>query len=164
MTEAEWLSSTDLPWIVDHLCDNLRMTERESGRRKLRLLACSYARRIGALLTEASGRETVTVAELFAEGQASAEQMESSRHACLGSLKWATTLFGLAAANAADPDVREAVNGVSNRACDEAAGFGSGYVIRVKAERVAHIRLLRDVFGNPFRPSPTIDRRWLDME
>ena len=33
-----------------------------------------------------------------------------------------------------------------------AAGEGRGYVIRAKAEMTTHVQLLRDIFGNPFRP------------
>ena len=45
MNQQEWLTYTDFPWMVERLCDDLRLTENATGRRKQRLLACACARR-----------------------------------------------------------------------------------------------------------------------
>lgn len=68
MDEAEWLASSDIP--------RLMITGRRKGlsARKQRLLACAFLRRFWDRLS-AEGRELVDLAEAFAEGERSEQEL-----------------------------------------------------------------------------------------
>lgn len=64
MTENEWLNSTELPPMLEHLGDRLTA-------RKLRLFACALARRVWKLLDDEQCKVAGEMAERFADGLAS---------------------------------------------------------------------------------------------
>jgi len=105
-----------------------------SGRtsdRKLRLFGVACSRRVWDWL-DALGRAAVEVAELYADGQASADQLRAARLACQfagGSAAWY--------AAASNPVVAARNAALSAQA--------------VPAERTVQAALLRDIIGNPFR-------------
>jgi len=72
MTGAEWLTCADpgrmLPFLAGKASD-----------RKLRLFACACCRRVWHLLREPESRQAVTVAERFADGAASAEELAQAK-------------------------------------------------------------------------------------
>src|SRR5690348_8187215 len=73
MTEAEW----------DACDDPTPMLEFLRGRvsdRKLRLFACACCRAVWPCLTDERGRIAVEVAERFADGGATAEEMQAAAH------------------------------------------------------------------------------------
>jgi hypothetical protein len=130
VTEADWLACADpLPML-----EFLRGIERASAR-KLRLFAVACARRLGER-NHPLARAAVDVAERFADGQASAEELRAARLACTHadeSAAWYAAISqpAIAARNAA----------LSARAVSP-------------GESAAQAALLRDIIGNPFQPMP----------
>ena len=150
MTENEWLACKDPRRMLEFLGDG-------GYRRKLRLLACGYCRRVWELLTDERSRACVQVCELYADGLADDEQMDKAMRAAGAAL---TRMF--AVETAIGPPILAAV-------AAHGAAVGNLYWLfeaRVQAdvpavrskwrEReeafpfIAH--LLRDLFGNPFHP------------
>jgi hypothetical protein len=121
--------------------------------RKLRLFAVACCRRIWHLLPDEASRRAVEVAERYADGQVTEEQLEE-----------AGKRAGWAAAWAAHGDAAEAAAWAASRR--EEAGWTS-----ITAERAAFAEtqdatkrqfqsdLLRDIFGNTFRPV-ALDPSW----
>lgn len=164
MTEAEWLTCDD-PWVLlNHLAG-------EPSERQYRLFACACCRRVWHLLTDQWSRKTVEIAELFAQGGATYEQLQAARQAA----SWDAAVqagqspddgaWGYAFNAARDVAQDSAAQGAlhaSNAAVD-AALFAAGCVQNEQLtfegsafrqmERRLHCDLLRDVFGNPFRPA-----------
>jgi hypothetical protein len=86
MTEAEWLALTEPPGLDrdfealrTDLCRALEF--RQDDRRKLRLFACACCRRVWDGLTDPRQRQAVEVAERYADGLASHQEMEQARRA-----------------------------------------------------------------------------------
>src|SRR5262249_36528310 len=73
MTEAEWLACTDPE-------EMLPLLRGKASDRKLRLFACSWARRVWHFITHPDSRTAVEVAERFAEGEASTEALGRARY------------------------------------------------------------------------------------
>lgn len=132
MTEAEWLAGADpLPML-----EYLRGGERANAR-QLRLFAVACARRLGER-NHPLARAAVDVAERFADGQASAEELRAARLACKhagASAAW------YAAISQPEIAARNAALSARSVSPDEAA---------------AQAHLLRDIVGNPFRAMPEI--------
>ena len=72
MTEREWLTCTDPEAMLGYLF-NVTSQEREQT-----LYACACCRSIWHLLTDPRSRQAVEVAERFAEGQATAEELSAA--------------------------------------------------------------------------------------
>jgi hypothetical protein len=140
MTEAEWLGGQDFEPLLAWL-------GARASQRKLRLWACACCRLSGGLHAPAlrTLRErasapigaTLEVAERFAEGDASAGDLEKARSLGDGASWWA----------AWDPAWID--GSFAARAAIRACGAGPGPAV-----------LLREVFGNPFRPV-AVDPAWL---
>jgi hypothetical protein len=149
MTEAEWEA-------CDHV-GSLMVARRGWKRttRKLRLLVCSYFRRIWHLPSDA-GRTAIEVAERHADGWATNDEL----HAVQPALDREATM------NVADIGIHYAA--APNRVFRSWATTALFHAARAVAERgpqrlaedLAQCYLVRDVFGNPFRPV-TLDRSWL---
>ena len=79
MTEAEWLACTDPQEMHDFLwvkaSDGLKRNEGR-GQRMMRLFAVACCRRIWHLLIDKRSREAVEVAERYADGRATDEELE----------------------------------------------------------------------------------------
>jgi hypothetical protein len=71
MTEAEWLACTDPNPMQAFLGD-------KGNERKLRLFAVACCRRIWHLLTDQRSREAVEVAERYADGRVTDEELETA--------------------------------------------------------------------------------------
>lgn len=79
MTEAEWrdcVEPTDL----------LRYLDRRASERKLRLFACACCQRVWPLLTRSAVHEAVHVAERFADGLATSEELRAGWQSVRGAL------------------------------------------------------------------------------
>jgi hypothetical protein len=155
MTEAEWLAGTDLSQL-------LRQLGRKARTRKLRLFAVACCRRAWERIPHEACRQAVEVAERFADHQASNQEREQATRAVRGLCR----LGG--SASASYSVAYHVVRGtrytfVNARIAAAFAVFtvpgvrqlGDGY-----AEGAAQCRLLRDIFGNPFRPV-FVDPTWL---
>ncbi|HYT88796.1 MAG TPA: hypothetical protein VEL76_08820 [Gemmataceae bacterium] len=138
MTEAEWLTGTDpqkmLVW--------LQVSGAPSDR-KLRLFVCACCRRIWHLLPDERSRKAVEVAERFADTQADAGQLEAARVAVWDVSETPVSRWGAAWGAVCDDALEGAWEGLR-----EAAGWGD----TSKVEQSEEAPLLRDIFGNPFRP------------
>jgi hypothetical protein len=137
MTEAEWLAETDDPYRM------LNYLGRRVSSRKARLLACACFRRRKPKLRKWE-QQTVEVAERYADGQASPEEMQQAQDDSVGKsgVVWVTMDM--------DMDYCTAV---------EAARCAGEW-----RDEPGQCSLVRDLFGNPFRPLPPKKgkRQWND--
>jgi hypothetical protein len=142
--------------------------------RKLRLFLCACLRRVWNLLPGQAGRNLVEAAEWFADGKVGPEQLAEIGPNVIGAVpkqlfffplseeEWfGSTRFAVLPLIGADLDI-EAVATSLNRICtaikqypyrwDSWVGWGK--------EPKAQAALVREIFGNPFRPV-TADPSWL---
>jgi hypothetical protein len=157
MTEPEWLNSADsqrmlhflwgeqrgargaiVPLRVRGLPSTIKTTER-----KLRLFTCACCRAIWPLLTDERSRRAVETAERFADGIATEEELRQADR--LADDAW-NELWGTRGKAAAQ--MAWYVSAPYSLARNAVWGFDSAIVGPLSAV------LLRDVFGNPFRPGP----------
>jgi hypothetical protein len=177
MTEQEWLACDDPKPMLEFL-------QGKASERKLRLFACACCRRIWRSLPNATCREAVELSERFGDGLADAEALRQAQDAA-GKAAWADAdrrreTPGGPATPSRNGRSYEAVHCAtfsqwctystihscvvvgSAAAADAAAWQVGGVRERVRtAERSRQALILRDLFGNPFRPSPPFDRSWL---
>jgi hypothetical protein len=142
MTEAEWLVCTDPTPMLEYL-------RGKASDRKFRLFACAFGRAVRDSQHHL-GPSTVAVAERYADGLASDQELASERR------KWACSPEerGPVAPSAYD-GAWEAVDCLTilERWRDDPDSY-----ITIPADAVLKrsVLLLRDIFGNPFRPSPPL--------
>ena len=132
MTEREWLNGLDPLTMLAFL----QRAEKPSER-KLRLFAVACSRRIWSRIDDLS-RAAVEVAEDFADGLASPEQLRAARLACKSAGDNASWYSAVSNATIA----------ARNAALSAQPAFDT------LVERRAQAALLRDIFGNPFHPIP----------
>jgi hypothetical protein len=171
MTEAEWLECTDLfPMLL--------FLQGKASDRKLRLFGCACCHRISALDCDPQIQKALEVAERFADGKATIEERERANHSARIAVEderipsqhrrprfqrntinfyarqavcW--LLSGYLASWQASTEATKAMRAANN-------GDSSATEDVVSRERLVQANLLRDIFGNPFRPI-TIATRWL---
>jgi hypothetical protein len=164
MTEAEWLACTD----PQPMLGFLRGKARE---RKLRLFACGCSRRIVGLLPMPL---VLDIAERFADGLTDADELAAARRAAqrvfprppnqvasqVPPLTGWQVMAGLSTHHAISPDAARVVHEVARAAAvalgerGRAEGRPASQQQAVgEAERAAQADLLRDIFGNPWRPA-----------
>jgi hypothetical protein len=152
MTEAEWLACDDLERMLTFLRGKL--TERQ-----IRLMDCACCRRIWNRLTDPRSRHAVEIAEQFADYQASLSELqeacwaginasqEMSRSPAFGFDCW--TLARAAYECAVNPDLRDGWGG--HHPSSHLPIRATLHVGEQQEEMVQQCRLLRDIFGNPYR-------------
>jgi hypothetical protein len=161
MTEQEWLECADSePMLV--------FLRGKSTDRKLRLFYCACCRRIEFLLPDVACHQGLGLAERFADGLACAEELIAGQESVQSvwnnhtdsnaSLIHSTTLALMTVAS------HPWEWAVSERA-DLAASFAlqenePEAAAALRALFDAQPKLVRDIFGNPFRPV-TVDSAWL---
>jgi hypothetical protein len=157
MTEADWLDNdrANPQWMLWQLTPPLgKVTRTRAGRRKLRLFACACCRLVDPYLDAFGLSDSVGVAERFAEGQATSEELAAA-HARIARPEfqegtdsprllayWAPRLAQIATGTMADISLFLPPYRVVD------AGF-PGSAIEANARLCD---LVRCVFGNPFRP------------
>ncbi|HWG44995.1 MAG TPA: hypothetical protein VN688_19655 [Gemmataceae bacterium] len=162
MFEARWLACEDNPEPM------LRYMLGKTGDRKLRLFACACVRRVWSLLQDERSRTAVEVAERYADHpggltQLSRVRTEANDVAQFCNLErlnhrdehsravWAAALSACATVDHTGWDV------ACQAALQSAAALGDfsgGAEYRVQCE------LVRELFGNPFRPE-ILNPAWL---
>src|SRR5687768_12740117 len=160
MTESEWQNCTAFERLLPFVLN-------EASERKLRLLACAFCRQLGRCIEDERSRTAVEVAERFADGTATKQELSEAKRALKAdyrtqhraeiakkisepaAFEWAIawdTSKSLLRVHALDA-VRETAN------CMEVA-------LRCGL-KVAPLACLRDLFGTElFRPT-TIQPAWL---
>jgi hypothetical protein len=143
MTEHEWLACADPMKMLVFLHGN-------TSDRKARLLACACCWAIRHWLKDHRSTVAVETSERYADGAASETELATA-HA-----EARVTAETLAATGARDKFARAAwapfgaTEGEAWR-----AAWGAAWPAMVAAP--ALVTVLRDIFGNPFRPPPVID-------
>ena len=149
MTEAEWLACARPKPMLVFLQDQVRS-------RKLRLFACACCRRlVMPLATDIQLTESLLTAEWFADGEATQDDLEQARETARKmdqggddnrSFAW------MAVFCATGPRIDDYVSTTVVVSFKEFA--------RWEPEYVSHAEIIRDIFGNPFRPV-TFSPTWL---
>jgi hypothetical protein len=180
MTEQEWLAATDPDAMLETVAER-------AAPRKLCLFTCSCLRRVWDLLGDDRSKRAVAVAEAYADGRASRDELrraereaqKAARKAGLAgevAVEAVATAWAAEAAGAARQVAGKVARGVAGTAAREvalevawgvaadlAAGV-TGEMARAEEEE-AQAGLLRCVFGNPFRSRLALDpaiRKWHD--
>lgn len=152
MTEAEWLACSDPLRMLAFL------SEAGKSVRKARLFLVACCARIEHLLSE-KGKRAVAAGERFADGLISEREMHAA-WAAVGFPKAPPRGYAAGAARMAscspgyDGTDHGAASAANAAAC-EATGRAEG---DNASERAAQVAILRDIFGNPFRPPSSSPR------
>jgi hypothetical protein len=166
MTEADWLTSVEPVPMLEHLRPGL--TKTAAGRRKLRLLACACVRRFWDVMRDEWDRNAVLVAERYADGQADKAALREARAAARDyrtrprrpqagddgpKLTWPAQLAAVDEAwRAAAHTLRDCPETAWLLARDSGPTDTHTSPSHTEARR-CHAALVRDLFGNPFRPA-----------
>jgi hypothetical protein len=146
MTEAEWLTTTDDPREMLEYVENV-------SQRKWRLFLCGCARNSWHTHSVEEGRAATETAERYADGLVTAEELTAARRRAHELV--ASKAEELSPSDRAIWDALPATYVEPSRAYDCAlwnfTQFGQG-ANRSPAEYAKYCDLLRDIFGNPFRP------------
>lgn len=165
MTEADWLRCT-IPQ------DMRRINLGKVSDRKLRLFAVACCRRVWDLFTSDLSSRTVEIAEHFADGLCTYEDLEAARSGAwltvrsIGNYPVAWTAEDYAdgaAGDTAHPDAYQAADNVcwaAQFARDPDAEPTKHLDAPEGPEHHAQAMLLRCIVGNPFRPV-VLDPAWL---
>jgi hypothetical protein len=166
MTEAEWLAGNDPQKMLEFLMET-------TTTRKLLLFAVSCCHRIWHLLTDARSRCLVKTVEQYADGLATIFDVSNASdiHANAASTyDFKAPWFAAMYATSPSHCQQSASEAAQAAAC--ATWWGSipedDPIIGVlessgrDTEAEAQCLLLRDIFGNPFRPV-SINRAWLTL-
>jgi hypothetical protein len=176
MTEAKWNACTEPRQMLQAL-------RRKASDRKLRLFACACCRRSFHRMSDKRSRQAVEVAERFADGLAGplelaaawfdADAAKGPRGAAWYAhvAAWHTAWAGAGAARArraAWDHTRAAVKSTALAAAwnavpgaDRDATLVPAWEAARSAEQRTQTALVRDIFGNPFRPLRPPDAAWL---
>jgi hypothetical protein len=170
MTEAEWLGCGKPGDMIDHLNEWTHSKQKghvaanQSLARKERLFCCAGCRLLWLSMPEDSARKAVEIAERFADGEATEEERRVAEAAAeqVRSRVAVESAAYAAAFWTVWSDVRGNHNSGAGYFYDVAADGLAYQVARArgraweKAKTAGLLRLsalLRDIFGNPFRPT-----------
>jgi hypothetical protein len=145
MTETEWLACLEPKSM-------LHRNRLNFNKRKLGIFACACCRMIWHLLDKQQ-RQAVEATEQFADGIATRQMFL----AVCGQIE-----ADFRPPTAASKAVVDAINVLYVKEKSSAiacADFASGYASTADGNSAAQAALLRDIFGNPFRPV-TLDPAW----
>jgi hypothetical protein len=191
LTEEQWLHNTSPFVLLKYLRHHCNVARVQGGRRRLRLFCCTCCRQVWPLLGDERSRRAVEVSEQFADGlirkvelRAAEEQARAVYTAARDRLEealqnypvWALETRPLvlhaAVASAAEGAAAPSVSARTAQLVSEFVATATAYCDlsgagpqeleqKTREASAEHCRLLRDVFGNPFRPVP-FDPVWLE--
>ena len=146
MTEQDWLECTAPEWLLSFL-------HGKASERKLRLFACACCRQAWGLLADPRSRNAVEVAERFADGLATREDLRAARAGPVH-----PRFSGVAAEWVYDST--SARHHSSDAAkCLAFASAPTPWKAAFKAARLVQTQLLRCMIANPFR-SVVVNPAW----
>lgn len=155
MTESEWLACEN-PLVM------LQFLEGRASNRKLRLFAVACCRRLWHLLEETPSRQAVLTAERFADGLATPQELEDAQEEAVdagrqGDGRGPVACCHLRPDGCYPVEVARYVAGEMIDVMDNRQGLSDK---ECQAQLRAEAAVLKDIFGNPFRPA-SIDTGWL---
>jgi hypothetical protein len=188
MTESDWRNATDAYPMLKFLhrravgwqavLPGWLTPNRSVAGRQLRLFGAACCRSLWSFLGDEPGCEAVCVAERYAEGQASRDELRRVREQMLSQpgvrwwRRWLSRVYtfqmhevwmwaqGMAWAVAADPD--DLWRQITRLAWVAGPDGPLGMSLELVDGIPSPASLLRDVFGNPFSPASAVDPAWLD--
>src|SRR5262245_2661235 len=158
MTEAEWLAGTNPIAHLWHLELTARVLQFKAGRRKARLLACAWCRPLLAWLPGEWAPGVIEAVERFADGLIGKEDLAAMREFAR---ECAARVFTDFANGRPTDDRRLAVYAAqavqelpveSSPAMLGRVGFPLTQAARLALGLPCRCGVMREVFGNPFRP------------
>jgi hypothetical protein len=162
VTEQEWLESGDPVAMLTHLGGQRRPSRTKAGKRRLRLFACACLRRQWDLIGRPQVRDGVVVCERYADGLVTSEELwaavqftsDLDYSQAPEDMGLILALLYAAQASVTEATLRRLVVDAATAYCqsitfEENIPFDSPEWL---AETRAQADLLREVFGNPFRP------------
>jgi hypothetical protein len=189
LTEQEWLTIPS-PWpLLEHLRRHGRVARTAAGRRRLRLFGCACCRSAWEHFVDERCRRAVEVSERFADDAAGREELVAGRGAVeeesaaasdavqqivhhrqnvrdggvvvryrVASAALATTATQdlVRAAEEVAQELRQLRLALAERGAQPAPPMATTF----GAEERAQAELVRDLFGNPFRPT-SVNPAWL---
>ncbi len=176
MTEAEWLNGNNPSPMLYFLMDN------QPSQRKQRLFGCACCRRIWHLLTDQRSRRAIVSTERWSEGLVSPQELwpickdahaaereahaEQHRSAATAATCISADSWDVSTDTAGDEAASWAADAVgwenATAATSPSNTWGAAQAPAFAAERAEQGRLLRCIFGNPFRPV-TLNPSWLTL-
>jgi hypothetical protein len=150
MTEAEWLNTTNPDLMLDHVRDS-------TSERKLRLFAIACCRAFWHLLSDEVSRQAVEVAERYVDRRATHEERDAAYRAALSAVslqapeRWKRTA-ALAAHRVVDSDWPLFGRWYGSSKFGKTYAWNAVMEIQNYPRRPERCELIREIFGNPFRP------------
>jgi hypothetical protein len=150
MTETDWLRADEPTLMVRYLELKVRRQ-----RRKLRLFACACCRRIWHVFTDERSQQAVEASERYADKLIERGELSTAHRNANAVIEDSeSTPAEQAASFVAQGDFGvESILYLTQR-----SAFAGGSLH--KNEQVAQAAIVRDIFGNPFRPA-TLAKSWL---
>jgi hypothetical protein len=167
LTAEEWDACRYPGTMLPHL--------RTADARKLRLFVCACCRRVWDMLFDERSKRVVEAAEMWADGQMTARALKPIQlAACLAKKPKPFDRTILNRVNIPKPHDVGMRDYYAARAARSAGILQKTWVINtawaathatgdgadVVAEQEAQTHLIRDIFGNPFRPPVTFSPKW----
>jgi hypothetical protein len=155
MTEAEWLACTDPTPMLEFL-------RGKASDRKLRLFAVACCRRIWEWINHEECRQAILAGEQFADGMATLQECSAACDAASVIADTSKEFIVVASscavswATSTGPREWDAATWSLLAAMQNAAYHAALVHEDQSPERADQATLLRDIFGNPFRPSPPL--------
>ncbi|VTR99306.1 Uncharacterized protein OS=Sorangium cellulosum (strain So ce56) GN=sce5710 PE=4 SV=1 [Gemmata massiliana] len=156
MAEAEWLAATDP-------APGLEFLREKVSDRKLRLFAVACCRRVWHSLPDERSRNAIEVAERYADGMANREEVLIALYEAkkvngymrrVTGIRYQSPKLAAALSLSLNTEHRFLIHVAGNAACLTEENDPDGQEQQIQGA------ILRDIFGNPFRPV-ALDPSWL---
>jgi hypothetical protein len=178
VTEAEWRACDDIDEMLRYLKREAGAARSPKGRRRLRLFACGCCRQVWPLIEDPRSRRLVDLSERLADGRADPSELAEAEAAARAAKSEADVAAAGLSPTTHVRKVAAAISAALQTAAKEAyeaarvssgcalCSVGGSWSINVPnpawdSQEARQADLLRCLYGNPFRPAPRIDPRWL---